>query len=665
MADKLQIRLLGGFEASLGDGKPLALKGRKTQALLAVLAVSPGTALSREKLTNILWSDRGDEQARGSLRQALAELRRALGEDDSLYVVADRDSVMLETKHLDCDVVKLEQLVGIGTVGNLEQASELYRGDLLDGIGVTDPSFEDWLTGERARLSELTQRAMNGLLEKQTEAGEGDKAVSTARRLLALDPLQEQVHRALMRLYIDQGDRSMALKQYQACREVLKAELGIEPEAETQTLHEEIRQGGDAPITAMPDKPPREELTLPEKPSIAVLPFVNMSGDAEQEYFADGITEDITTELSRFHSLFVIARNSSFAYKGQSINVSKIGRELGVAYIVEGSVRKAGKRIRVSAQLVEAVTGNHVWAERYDRDLGDIFAVQDELVRTITATIGGRVDSVGQVRAEHLSEAGLLAYDHVLRANAAILRFNKEDNRHAREHLEKAIELDPRSPQAHRWLAEVLVMDWMAHWVKDRAAALISAFESAKRAVALDESFSEALATLGSIQVYRREFEDAKQSLDRAIELNPNDTQSLDIYGIYLIAVGRADEAVAQYELSARINPLHPDWFEWLKGIAFFTARRYDEAIATLRTIKDPVNEVRGWLAVSYAGAGRLDEARATLEEFLCVAEEDMAIFPGRKLAAWEDYWHGALEYQNEADFEHLYDALRKAGMED
>ena len=416
----------------------------------------------------------------------------------------------------------------------------------------------------------------------------------------------------------------------------------------------------------LPTTPGAEDaLPLPDKPSIAVLPFTNMSGDPEQEYFADGITEDIITELSRFRSLFVIARNSSFTFKGRAVDVTEVGRTLGVRYVVEGSVRKAGNRVRVTAQLVEAATGNHLWAERYDRDLEDIFAVQDELVRTITSTVGGRVDSAGRTRAERLSEANLLAYDHVLRGNAAFQLFNKEDNRRAREHFEQAIKLDPHSAQAHLQLAFARNIDWMAYWAEDRAATLLAAFESAKRAVALDESSSEALGALGVIQVFRREFDDARHSLERAIELNPNDAQTLGNHGLYLTAVGRADEAVAQLELSSRINPLHPDWVDWIKGAAFFSARRYDEAIATLRTIKDPINEVRGWLMVSYAGAGRLDEARATLEEFLHVAEDDMMVFPGRKLAAWEDYWHGAMQYQDEADFEHLYDALRKAGLED
>jgi TolB-like protein len=463
----------------------------------------------------------------------------------------------------------------------------------------------------------------------------------------------------------------MAIKQYNACCEVLQAELGLQPDAATQQLAEEIQRGkaknADSTSEAIPAETPRaatEPPPLPDKPSIAVLPFVNMSGDPEQEYFSDGITEDIITELSRFRDLFVIARNSSFVYRGKAVNVRDVGREIGVRYVVEGSVRKVGARVRVSAQLIDAASGGHIWAERYDRDLEDIFAVQDELVRTITSTVGGRVDSAGQARAARLSEANLLAYDHVLRGKAAWLRMNKEDNRRAREHFEQAIKLDPHSAQAHQLLAVAHNMDWMAFWVEDHEATLLAAFESAKRAVELDESFSEALSILGSIQVFRREFEDARHSLERAIELNPNDDTALDNYGIYLTAVGRADEAVAQLELSARINPLQPDWVDWLKGIALFTARRYDEAIATLRTIKDPINEVRGWLMVSYAGAGRLDEARAKLEEFLRVAEDDMAVFPGRKLAAWEDYWHAA-SYQNEADFDHLYDALRKAGLED
>jgi TolB-like protein/Flp pilus assembly protein TadD len=405
-------------------------------------------------------------------------------------------------------------------------------------------------------------------------------------------------------------------------------------------------------------------LPLPDKPSIAVLPFTNMSGDPEQEYFSDGITEDIITELSRFRSLFVIARNSSFTFKGQAVDVVEVSKRLGVRYVVEGSVRKAGNRVRVTAQLVEAATGNHLWAERYDRDLEDVFAVQDEVVRTITSTVGGRIDYAGQKRAERLSASDLQAYDHIHRATASINRFTKEGNARAREHLERAVALDPRSSQAHHQLSVVHFMDWMAHWVDDREKSLAIAYECAKKAVALDDTDGTAYAALGMCHIYHREFDDARHCFERALMLNPNDCHSLSRFGFYLTAVGRIDEALTNFDQSARINPLQPERVDWMRGITFFTARRYDEAIVSLRTIHDPINEVRGWLAASYAGAGRLDEARAMLEEFLRVAEDDMAVFPGRKFAAWEPFWHGAIEYQNEADFEHLYDALHKAGLE-
>ena len=405
---------------------------------------------------------------------------------------------------------------------------------------------------------------------------------------------------------------------------------------------------------------------LAGKPSIAVLPFDNMSGDPEQEYFSDGITEDLITELSRFRSLSVVARNSSFTFKGVAVDVTEVGKKLGVSYVVEGSVRKAGNRVRITAQLVEATTGNHLWAERYDRELEDIFAIQDEVVQTITSTIGGRVESAGRKRAERLSGESLLAYDHVLRGIAAWLRNTKQDNRKARKHLEQAIDLDPLNAQAHRWFSEVLISDWMAYWVEDRTATLMTAYESAKTAVTLDDSFSEALATLGSIQVCRREYGDARRNLERAIQLNPNDTQALGLYGYFLVAVGQVDEALTQLELSARINPFQAEWTDWVKGCAYFTARRYDDAVGILRTIKNPVNEVRGWLAASYAGAGRHDEARATLEKFLRVAEDEIEIFPGNVPGGWRNYWHGIAEqFQDEADFEHLYDALIKSGIED
>lgn len=404
-------------------------------------------------------------------------------------------------------------------------------------------------------------------------------------------------------------------------------------------------------------------LELPDKPSVAVLPFSNMSDDPEQEYFSDGISEDIITELSRFRSLFVVARNSSFHYKGQSPKVQEVGRELGVQYIVEGSVRKAANRIRITAQLVEASSGKHIWAERYDRQLEDIFSVQDELVRIIVTTVGGQIEASDQHRAERLTKSELTVFDFVLRAQAAFLRTNKADNVHAVQFAECALEVDPENARANCILAGAWFLNWMAHWVPNREQAMSTALAAAKKAVGLDKTDSVSLTILGEIQLFRREFEEAGYHIERALEVNPNDSLALGVYGLYLTSVGRASEAVTHYDDSARINPLDVDWISWLRGITLFTARQYDEAISVLRTIQDPINEVRGWLAASYAKAGRLDEARAKLQDFLEAAKVDMAKFPGDTLSDWEEYWHGAIAYEDAADFEHLLEALRLAGM--
>ncbi len=409
--------------------------------------------------------------------------------------------------------------------------------------------------------------------------------------------------------------------------------------------------------------PAAEGLPLPAKPSIAVLPFTNMSGEAGQEYFSDGITEDIITELSRFHSLFVIARNSSFAFKGKPIRVQDIGRELGVAYVVEGSVRRDVDRVRITAQLVDAGTGNHLWAERYDRDMRDIFALQDEVARSVASTVSGRVEAVGRDRAVRPSPTALRAYDLVLRAKALMSNYTRADNAQALACAERAVALDPSNAPAHAHSAWCHFFNYMAWWTADRENALAMAYELAQRAVVLDETDSFAHSILGVAHLFRREYDEARSEIEKAVDLNPNDPLARRYYGDFLAATGNPDAAIEQIDMAKRLNPFDTRWVPWIRGMACFTARRYDEAIATLRQARDPINEVRGWLAASYAHAGRLQEARAMLEEFLRVAESDMAVFPGRRLKDWESYWHGALEYQDQKDFDHLFDALRKAGL--
>ena len=501
-------------------------------------------------------------------------------------------------------------------------------------------------------------------MAKALAAGDLDGAAEAARKLLLLDPLSEAAYRTLMQVYSDQAQSARALKLYDVLRERIHRELGVQPEPATVALVDHIRRRRKAVSSA----PEQVELAVPHgraspvaKPSIAVLPFVNLGGE---QYFSDGITEDIITELSRFRTLFVIARNSSFRYRGGDRDVTEVGRDLGVRYLAEGSVRRVGESVRISAQLIETATGNHLWAEHYDRDAVDILTVQDEIIRAIATTLGYQVEAAGRERALRLSPDALSAYDHVLRSEALLMRFAKDDNAEARRWAETAVELDPKSALAHAQLGWTYCMDYICGWVEDRASALDTAYTLARRAVLLDEADCRARWLLGNIHIYRREYNEACAHLRRAISLNPNDVEARGIYGLYLIAVGETEAALEQFDIAKRHDPFEFNYIIWYRGIALFTARRYEEAITTLKEVHNPNNEVRCWLAASYAEAGHLPEARATLAEFLTVAEREMASFPGRRLEQWEPSLHAAIEYRDQAAFDHLFGALRAAGLD-
>ncbi len=383
----MQLTLLGGFELRLASGQVVDLPGLKDRALLAILALPPGATHSRDKLASLLWSDRGDQQARDSLKHALTRLRQCLQDASPPPIVADRQSVRFDAAGVTVDVAAFERLLGDGTPQALEQAAALYRGDLLDGLGLRDAAFEDWLLVERQRLRHRAEEALTALLSQSLAAGARDSAAAAARRLLSLDPLREAACRALMQIHAERAEAAQALKVYETLRERLHRELGVKPEPETARLYESIRQRRAAPAPPAAATPPAQTedeprpaavaLPLPSKPSIAVLAFENLSGDPEQEYFADGMVEEIITALSRLRWLFVIARNSSFTYKGRAVDVKQIGRELGVRYVLEGSVRRAGNRVRIAGQLIDTSTGATLWADRFDGELRDIFDLQD------------------------------------------------------------------------------------------------------------------------------------------------------------------------------------------------------------------------------------------------------------------------------------------------
>jgi TolB-like protein len=390
----------------------------------------------------------------------------------------------------------------------------------------------------------------------------------------------------------------------------------------------------------------RKPLPLPSKPSIAVLPFVNVSDDPAQETFADGLTEDLITDLSRSAELFVIARNSAFAYKGKARDVREIAEELGVRYLLEGSVRQAAGRVRINAQLVDAASGDHLWAERFDRKLDDIFAVQDEVTARIVEALLGRLRAPPPRR----RPKSLEAYDLCVRARR-LMDDTPQAAQEAHLLLTRAISLDPDYAEAYRWLA---LNHWMG-WVHSGGPTETSrgiALELARKAVALDTNDAGCRWALAYLLAYERKFAEADVEFTRAIELDPNEADAWAALSDVTVLAGRVEEGLGHIRKAFRLNPFPPSWYYLPLGQALYAAGEYRAAVEALRRDETHRTSSRRFLAASLTQLGRLDEARAEAELFL-VGNPDFSI---RHWAAMEPFRDAAMR-------ERFVDGFRKAGL--
>jgi adenylate cyclase len=402
---------------------------------------------------------------------------------------------------------------------------------------------------------------------------------------------------------------------------------------------------------AVPGRP-GAALPLPAKPSIVVLPLLNMSGDADQEFFADGLTEDILTELSRFRDLFVISRNSSFKYKGKAVNVQQVARELGVQYVVEGSVRKAGNRVRVTVQLIDAELDRHVWAERYDRELEDIFAIQDEVTSAIVSTLPGRVEAATRDRAAQKPTANMAAYECVLAGKLLHHRSTKADNAEALRLLARAVELSPNYAHAHAWRGCTLGQSWVYGWAADREATWKQMVAELQTALTLDENDSDVHRILAAVNVVRDDLDRAVYHQERALSLNPNDDLIVVQQGEILTWLGQPEEGIEWIRKAMRLNPYHPERFWNHLGRAYFVARRYGEAIEAFQRISAPDHFLTAFLAACHAHLGNDDAARKHTQDTL---QRQAEFRVGNYLAT--------LHYKRDSDLEHHRQGLLKAGL--
>jgi len=660
---RLALKVLGEFEIRDGAGRLVTVKARKNRALLAVLALSPSCSMTRERMAGLLWSDRGEAQARSSLRQALVALRKDLPDAGTSLLVIGDERVKLVPEHIEVDALQLRQL-GVGRdAETLRRASALYRGALLTDCTITDPAFESWLADERRRLRDLAVGVLDKLFDHET----GATRIDVAQRLVDLDPSRELSYRRLMLAYVEVGERTLALRQYETLRDMLRDELDAAPEPETEALRRRLLKNmpGNATMGLTDIRgAPLETLGLSEevgprsladskapgdeRPVIAVLPFDVFGGDSLLEEFSNGLTEDIITALSHVKAMRVIARNTTFAFKGRASDIRRIAEEVGARYVLEGSVRRSGELLRVSGQLIEATNGHHVWADRIDRRAADIFEKQDEITASIVASVQSQViHNEGRFAA---LGAGPDARSPQLLAQAwqKLLILSAPSLASCQSLTKAALALDGRSALADRMMAVALYhqaymgyVPWTLELIKD-------VFRHAQASVEADDADEYCHWAMAIAHLLRKEHDLSLASLARALEINPNCSLVIGSTGTVLAWAGQAEASIERNELALKLNRQDPSNFFRYFGLALahYMAGRYTRALECARIVRQTRTD--WWLGqmVVAASLGQLHgkkEAQSSVEDLQHSQPNFASMFAMLPFARFQDRDHFAL----------------------
>lgn len=667
---RLQIKLFGGIRVLAGDGEPLTVAGRKLQGLLVYLALNTDRPPTRDALAGLLWGDRFDAQARQSLRQYVSRLRKALEMREGTGVarpllLTEGEKVGLNQDAVEVDAIEFERLAGEGAPAALVEAGALVQGALADGLSIKEGAFDDWLRAERRRFQDMTCTVLLGLGRYQVERGEFGAAIETGRRLAALDPLLEEGHRLLMRAYVAGGQRAQALKQYQACAALLLGDLATEPDADTQRLFAEIRADGVAPgeTTAVQ---PVHTVALPlvrlsERPIIAVLPLGGMGGEtASQDYFAEGMTEDITSALTKYRWLSVISPLTLVASPDGQTDLGRVAAGQGANYLVQGSVRRAGHRIRISVALLDAVTGRHIWANRFDRDIEDMFDIQDEITETIAATIEPELAASEGLRAGRKPTESLDAWDCYHLGLTHLYKFDPENNAKAQALLRKAVELDPEFAAAQARLAYALIMNALYFGAEPTPKLLDESLTLARRAAELDQRDASTYFALGRIHMARGEYDQSIAALETAIDLNPCFAQAHCGLGDSRAYAGQLERAVTDFEEAVRLSPNDPyRWGFLMYGAIAHLFRKDHETAAQWARDAVRVPNAPFWAdATLVAALGHLDQP----EEARAAAANLLRAFPDFTCSFAR---HHFFYVKDKSQVDHYVDGLHRAGVPD
>jgi adenylate cyclase len=670
--DEITKRIIASLQVELTEGEQARAHARGTENLAAYLKVLQGTwhsfqgsregnAKARRLAEEAIALDPNYPMAyrllglthrtevffgtskspRKSIAKAVEATKKAIALDDSLgiaYAVLGYDLLLLRQhdKAVALGEKALELEPNSADILHVHAAILTFAGRLEEAI----PLFREALR-LNPKPPNIYYRHFGVALR---ESGQYEEAIALQRKAIEQEPKDIIAYIVLV------SSASLAGRDEEA-RAAAEELLRINPKFSVARIEKISPHKDRAKVKRFCDGlrkaglPQTPALPLPEKPSIAVLPFVNMSGDPEQEYFSDGITEEIITALSKVPNLFVIARNSTFTYKGKSMWIPTVGRELGVRYVLEGSVRKAGDKVRVTAQLVDAKTANHIWAERWDRNLRDIFAIQDDITKEIIAALQPKLMETQQAAFLAKGTDNLQAYLKWLQANEYFLR----------QKAEEAIALDPDYVAAITTLAWAHAVGARFRWSKSPKQSLVRAEELAAKAITLDDTYSDAHRLWGYIYLQKRQYDEAIAAQEKAVALTPNWASALAHLGMGLVYACMPEEGIRELQKAIRLNPLPPTYYFFKLGRAYRMTGQYDEAISAFKkALHGSPNSLGAWigLASTYSLLGQEEEAREAAAKVLKIHPK----FSSERFIY-------SLPFKNQSENERVIDALQKAGL--
>jgi len=616
--EPLGLSMLGPMALTRGDQPVVLPPSKKSRALLAFLAVT-GRSHQRDRLSEMLWNV--SEDPRGALRWSLSRLRPLVDDEQTTRIVADRQTVRFEAQGVISDVERLARAAARGfdslETAALEHLAAADRGPFLDGLDLPDMhAFQAWLVAERDSANDRLGRLYACLIDRLDQDTEG--ALRHARTWAERDPGKEAAHAAVIGLLSRLGRTAEGKQQAKTAAAhgvtmpPMPARVPDEPPVEP------------APLARQPMPPPgadtgqyERRFERSDKPLIAVLPFDDFTAEASARGLADGLTEDIITELSRQANFDVVARNTMFTYKNRSVTVDQVGAELGARYVLEGSLRQAGTGIRLNCQLVLCDGGRHLWADRYGFDLNDDFSVQDNLVTAIAATLSGQVDTEERNRVGDVDSSSARAYELRLKGLKVWRGFNPKSNLAARDLYEQALALDPNYCRTHISIAWTYILGYRMGWEADGEAALAKAETMARRALDLDDNLYTCHHTLGMVSWFQGHHDQAVLLHDRALALNPNDYDVMVHKATLLGCMRRAEEGVRLVEAAMRLNPKFTDWFYDSMGTLRLELDQPDAAISEYKKVGRLRGLTKFRLSVALVAAGREAEARKIAQEYL------------------------------------------------